>query len=84
MKKNSEVGRCSFTDAKKKYFYHRFLTQYNVVPKKEKKLYHDKQLTPTESWNQDVFFSLGLWCHQIQIMWLECKQCCGSQIMVNT
>ena len=46
--------------------------------------HHDEQLTPSESWDQDGFFSLGLGYHQIQILELEFLQSCGTQIRVNT
>ena len=36
--------------------------------------HNDKQLTPSESWDQDIFFSLGLGYHQIQIIELEFLQ----------
>ena len=65
----SEVGKCSFTAAKKSSFY-RFLTQNNFFASKMIN-HHDKQLTPSESWDQDGCFSLGLWYHHIQIIGLE-------------
>ena len=47
-------------------------------------IHQDKQLTPSESWNQDGFLSLGLGYHQIQIVRPEFVQRCGHQIRVNT
>ena len=46
--------------------------------------HHDKQLTPSESWDQDGFFEPGFGYHQLQIIGLEFLQRCGHQIRVNT
>ena len=46
--------------------------------------HHDKQLTPSESWDQDGFFEPGYGYHQLQITGLEFLQRCGHQIRVNT
>ena len=46
--------------------------------------HHDKQLTPSESWDQDGFFEPGYGYHQLQIIGLEFLQRCGHQIRVNT
>ena len=42
----------------KKDFFHRFLTQNNFFAMKIANHY-DKQLTPSESWDQDGFFEPG-------------------------
>ena len=44
----------------------------------------DKQLTPSESWDQDGFFEPGFGYHQLQIIGLEFLQHSGHQIRVNT
>ena len=67
-----EVVKCNFTAAKKAFFY-RFLTQ-NIFFAMKMINYHDKQPTPSESWDQDVFFTLGLGYHHIQIIRLEFLQ----------
>ena len=46
--------------------------------------HHDKQLTPSQSWDQDGFFETGFGYHQLQIIGLEFLQRCGHQIRVNT
>ena len=46
--------------------------------------HHDKQLTPSESWDQDGFFEPGFGYHQLQIIGLEFLQRCGHQIRMNT
>ena len=46
--------------------------------------HHEKQITPSESWDQDGFLCLCLGYHLIQIIGLEFLQRCGHQIMVNT
>ena len=46
--------------------------------------HHDKQLTPSESWDKDGFFEHGFGYHQLQIIGLEVLQRCGHQIRVNT
>ena len=53
----SEVGQCSFTAAKKKPF----LPFLDTKPFFAMKMinHHDKQLTPSESWDQDGFFEPG-------------------------
>ena len=45
--------------------------------------HYDKQLSPSESRDQDVFFSMGLGYHQIPIIELESVKRCGTQISVN-
>jgi hypothetical protein len=77
----SEVGQCNFTAAKKAFF----------LPFRDTKRFamkmtnhHDKQLTPSESWDQDGFFEHGFGYHQLQIIGLEVLQRCGHQIRVNT
>ena len=51
-----EVGQCSFTTAKKRPFYC-FLTQNYFFPVKIANHYN-KQLTPSENWDRDVFLSI--------------------------
>ena len=67
----------------KKAFFHCFLTQNHVFAIKMAN-HHDKQITPSKSWDQDGFFSLGLGYYQIQIMSLKILQHCGTQIRANT
>ena len=54
----SEVGQCNFTAAKKSLF----LPFLDTKPFFAMKMtnHHDKQLTPSESWDQDGFLSLGM------------------------
>ena len=54
----SEVGQCNFTAAKKSLFLPFLDTKLFFAMKMIN--HHDKQLTPSESWDQDGFFSLGL------------------------
>ena len=78
----SEVGQCSFTAAKKKPF----LPFLDTKPFFAMKMinHHDKQLTPSESWDQDGFLSLALGYQHIKINELEFLQRCGHQIRMNT
>ena len=48
----SEVGQCNFTPAKKTFF-----TVFDTKPFFAMKMinHHNKQLTPSDSWDQDVF-----------------------------
>ena len=45
---------------------------------------HDKQIRPSESWDQDCFLSPGLGYQHIQIIGLKFLQRCGHQIRVNS
>ena len=61
--KFSEVGQFNFTAIKKAFVY-LFVTQNRFFAMKMIN-YHDKQLTPSESWDQDNVLSLGLGYHNI-------------------
>ena len=54
----SEVGQCSYTAAKRNPFSHCFLTQNTFFCHEN---FHKKKLTPLQSWDKEVFFSLGFW-----------------------
>ena len=71
----SEVGQYSYTAAKKTLF-HCFLTKNCFVAVKIEN-HHTKQVTPSESCDQDNFVSLGFGDHHIDIMRLDLLQCNG-------
>ena len=79
----SEFGQRSFTAAKKKHFLP-FIDNNKQLFAMKMINHHDKQLTPSESWDRDRFFEPGFGVSSLLNHWARILQRCGHKIRVNT